>query len=375
MVNLLVDLDERFGPDALVGAMRGIENAGYRVARQHSDGDEQLMPWIDEVFGGTWSAEAYAGRNVIAYGRDGHAAFASYAPVGLTFRWLRGIGAEPGVGIFGPFGVAPEHRKQGIGPHVLVAALASLREQGFERALIPAVGEEKLVDYYTRHSGARVVETFEKRAFVAKRYRTLVLASGAGTNYQAVIDATKAGRLPLDIAALICNVPDAGVLRRASSEGTAGRVVTWDRESEPRAAFDRRLLDAAIAEEPELVLLLGWMHLFDDAFVGRFADRAINVHPAYLPFEQQNDEVALSDGTYLRAFRGAHAVRDAVRADARWIGATAHGLSVETDRGRVLVRKPVRLPEGADLHAAIELLRPVEHTVMAGGIMRWVYER
>ncbi|MDQ2991324.1 MAG: GNAT family N-acetyltransferase [Candidatus Eremiobacteraeota bacterium] len=374
-MNLLVDLDERFGPDALASALRGIESAGYRAARQHADGDEQLMPWIDEVFGGTWSSEAYAGDSVIAYGQDGHAAFASYAAQDLEFRWLRGVGAEAGVGIFGPFGVAPEHRKRGIGPHLLIAALASLREQGYERALIPAVGEERLVEYYARHSGARIVETFEKSAFFAKSYRTLVLASGSGTNYQAVIDAVKAGRLPLNIAALICNVPDAGILARAKVEGTTAHVIAWDRTNESRAAFDARLFDAAIEVGPELVLLLGWMHLFDDAFVRRFADRTINIHPAFLPFAQQDDEVALSDGTYLPAFRGAHAVREALRAGAGWIGATAHELSIEADRGRVLVRKPMRLPAGADLDGAMTLLRPIEQKVVAGGIMRWVYER
>jgi hypothetical protein len=50
-------------------------------------------------------------------------------------------------------------------------------------------------------------------------------------------------------------------------------------------------------------------------------------------------------------------------------------LGAATDRGRVLVRKAVRLPEGADPAAAIELLRPVEQKVVAGGIVRWVYER
>jgi phosphoribosylglycinamide formyltransferase-1 len=75
------------------------------------------------------------------------------------------------------------------------------------------------------------------------------------------------------------------------------------------------------------------------------------------------------------AFRGAHAVRDALAAGAKWTGATAHMLGAATDRGRVLVRKAVRLPEGADPAAAIELLRPVEQKVVAGGIMRWVYER
>jgi len=384
MVNLLVDLDERrFGVDALSAAMRGIEAAGYAATCGYSTGRDggSLGAWVDDVFGGAWSSEADAGTSVVASRPDGgYAGFAAYDPKGLRFRWLRGLGALPDVGIFGPFGVAPEHRKSGIGPHLLVAALASLKKRGYDRALVPAVGEEKLVDYYVRHSGARVVETYEKKAFFERRYRTLVLASGNGSNFQAVLDASRTGTLPIDVTAVICNRPGAYVLERAGAASVPAGVVAWDRPVESRATYDRRLLEAVRSVEPELILLLGWMHLFDDAFVRQFGDRAINIHPAYLPLDQNEDVVCIpglgADGYGEQpAFRGAHAVRDALAAGATWIGATAHMLGAATDRGRVLVRKPLRLPEGTDLAGAIDLLRPVEQKVVAGGIMRWVYER
>jgi phosphoribosylglycinamide formyltransferase-1 len=383
MVNLLVDLDERrFGAEALAGALRGIEAAGYAATCGYSAGRDggSLGAWIDDVFGGTWSSEADAGTSVVASRPDGdYAGFATYDPKGLQFRWLRGLGALPDVGIFGPFGVGPEHRKSGIGPHLLVAALASLKKRGYDRALVPAVGEEKLVEYYTRHAGARVVETFDKREFFAHRYRTLVLASGNGSNFQAVLEASREGRLPLDVTAVLCNRPGAYVFERAEAASVRAMPVVWNRPAEARATFDRRLLEAVRDVEPELVLLLGWMHLFDDAFVRQFGERTINIHPAYLPLDQTEDVVCVPDRGdgygQQPAFRGAHAVRDALAAGAKWTGATAHMLGAATDRGRVLVRKAVRLPEGADPAAAIELLRPVEQKVVAGGIMRWVYER
>jgi len=382
MVNLLVDLDERrFGADALASALRGIEAAGYDATRGYSTESEggSLGAWIDDVFGGAWSSEADAGASVVASRAGEYAGFATYDPKGLQFGWLRGLGAAPDVGIFGPFGVAPAHRKSGIGPHLLVAALASLKKRGYGRALIPAVGEEKLVEYYTEHSGARVVETHDKRSFFAHTYRTLVLASGNGSNFQAVLDASREGRLPLDVTAVVCNRAGAYVLERAEAASVPGGIVVWDRAVESRATFDRRLLEAVRGIEPELVLLLGWMHLFDDAFVRQFGERAINIHPAYLPLDQNEDVVAVpmrggGDGEQ-PAFRGARALRDALAAGAKWTGATAHMLGAATDRGRVLVRKPLLLPEGVDLATAIDLLRPVEQKVVAGGIMRWVYER
>jgi len=380
MVNLLVDLDERrFGADALAGALRGIEAAGY--AAEVIPGYRKFTAWIDDVFGGTWSSEAHASRNVVAFRDDGrgYSGFASFDPVfgdePLRFRWLRGLASEPGVGIFGPFGVAPEYRGSGIGPHLLVAALAGLRKRGYARALIPAVGEEKLVEYYTLHSGARVVETFEKASFREHRYRTVVLASGNGTHFQAALDASLEGRLPLDIVAMICNRTDAPVRARAQAGGVRDDVLARDRAGESRAAYDARVLRAVTGEEPELVLLLGWMHLFDDAFVRAFGDRAINIHPAYLPLDQTEAMVMFPDGSDAPAFRGARAIQDALAHGGGWAGATSHTLSLEADSGRVLVRKPLRLPDGADLATAIELLRPVEQKVVAGGIMRWVYEQ
>jgi phosphoribosylglycinamide formyltransferase-1 len=376
MVNLLVDLDERFDAGALAEALRGIEAAGYAAQDVASIEDARVLPsQLDEAFGGTWGCEAAAGGNIVARKGDAFAGFATYDPRGLRFGWLRGLGTEAGVGIFGPFGVAPEHRKSGIGPHLLVASLAALRARGYARALVPAVGEEKLVEYYSRHSGAIVAERFEKASFRAHRFRTVVLASGNGTHFQAVLEAANDGRLPLDITAMICNREDAPVCERARSGGVRAEVVAWDRAVESRAEYDARVLGAVSNEAPELVLLLGWMHLFDAAFVGAFGDRAINVHPAYLPLDQSDATVVVPDGGEVSAFRGAHAVQDVLGSGARWIGATAHALSLEADRGRVLARKPLRLPDGADLDATIGLLRPVEQKVVAGGIMRWVYER
>src|SRR6185437_11469648 len=188
MVNLLVDLRSgQFGAEALSRALRGIESAGFSVERV-APGSDAFHAWIDEEFGGTWSSEAFAGKSVVATSGDRFAGFATYDPHGLRFSWLRGLGAQDGVGIFGPFGVAPEFRKSPIGPHLLVAALASLREAGYAKALIPAVGHEKLVEYYIRHSGAQVAERFDKAQWRAHRYRTIVLASGSGTNFQSVID-------------------------------------------------------------------------------------------------------------------------------------------------------------------------------------------
>ncbi len=375
MVNLITDLrDEQFSAEGLARALRAIEAAGFSVERTERAPDP-FLAWIDEQFGGTWSSEAFAGRNVIVRRGDRFAAFATYDPRGLQFSWLRGLGSQPGVGIFGPFGVAAEFRATAnLGPNVLVVALGSLREAGYARALVPAVGPEKLIAYYMKHSGAQVAERFDKASWLEKRYRAIVLASGSGTNFQSVIDGVQAGRLPLDLAMLVSNKEDAFALQRARNANIPAVSMPWDRNTQTRAEYDAQLRRLLQREEPDLLLLLGWMHLLDDAFIAAFPD-IINIHPAFLPLDQDRDDVAFPDGSVTPAFRGARAVRDALTWGARWIGASSHRVTLDADRGPVLVRKPLQLEEGDTEATIMERLHPLEHRMLAGGIMRWVYER
>jgi phosphoribosylglycinamide formyltransferase-1 len=291
----------------------------------------------------------------------------------LRFSWLHGWGTRDGVGIFGPFGVAPRARGSGLGRTLLLAALVSLRERGYRHALIPAVGGERLIAYYVRETGARVVEEF-RLVDAMRRARVAVLASGNGTNFQAVVDAARAGTLLLDVARLIVNRADAYALRRAAAAGIPANTVVWDRRAESRTAFDARLIAEVERSEPELVLLLGWMHVLPAAFLDRFRE-LLNIHPAFLPIDPSADTVTMPDGEVIPAFRGAHAVDDALSAGVGWTGATAHRVDLATDRGEVLMRAPLRLAARETKDAVMERLHPLEHRVLTGAIRRWALER
>ncbi|HEY5257639.1 MAG TPA: GNAT family N-acetyltransferase [Candidatus Baltobacteraceae bacterium] len=374
MHNLLVDLrDERFGEASLARALRDIEAAGF--THGDSDGDDgHLLAWLDDEFGGTWSTEAFVGRSVVVRKGDAIAGFATYDPKGLRFSWLRGMGARADVGIFGPFGVSQTFRNLGIGTQILIAALARLRRCGYARALIPAVGTQKLVEYYAAHAGAYVVESIAKRSLSSQRYRAVVMASGNGSNFQSVLERSRDGRLPLDVVGLVCDSPQAYALERARAAAVPAHVIAWDKTQEKRSAYDARLRAETAVDAPDLLLLLGWMHLLDDAFLSHF-HHAINVHPAFLPLEQTADRVVLPDGSTQRAYRGAHAVRDALADGAAWIGATAHRVAATADRGEVLLRKPLRLSDERSADRVYEMLHALEQGVVAGAVMRWVYEQ
>lgn len=374
MVNLLVDLRApRFDESALARAQEAIANAGF-TNHTCDAGDGAFLAWIDEVFGGTWSSEAFAGKSAVAKKDGAFAGFATYDPRGLQFSWLRGLGAQDGVGIFGPFGVAPAFRGSPIGPNLLIAALACLRREGYAQALIPAVGNEKLIEYYVTHSGARVAERFDKAQWHRRKHRTVVLASGNGSNFQAILDGVREKRLPLDPVLLLSNKTGAYALERARNAGVPAVALAWDRKAQSREQYDAALMDAVRREEPDLILLLGWMHLLEPAFVEAFPE-TINIHPAFLPLDQRSDDVAFPDGSRTPAFRGARAVRDAFAANAKWIGASSHRVTLAADRGPVLVRAPLAVRDGETEDAIMERLHPLEHRVLAGGVMRWVYER
>jgi phosphoribosylglycinamide formyltransferase-1 len=293
----------------------------------------------------------------------------------LKFAWLTGLAREPGVGLFGPFGVAPEARKSGLGVVLLRRGLNALRDRGYGRALIAAAGSEELLRYYADAVGAQIAERFERAALVRPRRRVLVMASGTGSNFQAVLDASRSGELPVEVVALLCNNPAALAVARARDAGMdAARVVAWDRLAETRDAYDARLLEAARATEPDLVLLLGWMHLLSEPFVAAFPEM-LNLHPAFLPLDPLRDDVAMPDGTRIPAFRGPRAVRDALVASSPWVGATLHRVTSATDRGPVMARKPLRVRAGEEEGELMERVHEIERGVVRTGVMRWLYER
>ena len=352
-------------------ALERLPAAGITPLREHRT-PERILGWIDAEFGGTWSSEAALGGIWIFEDAAGPVAFAAFDPRGLRFHWLRSWAERGAVGIFGPIGVVERARGKGLGTILVRASMYSLRERGYRQGLIPVVRPD-IVPFYERSASATMVESVDvDRRGV--RARTVVLASGNGSNFQAVAEAAAAGDVPLEIVGLVANKANARVLERARALGIAAELVAWDRTAEDRESYDARVLAAVARHEPDLVLLLGWMHVLPPTFVARFPE-SLNVHPAFLPLDPAADVVTAPDFTTVPAFRGAHAIDDALAARSAWAGASVHRLGVAVDRGALFARAPLALVPGEPRAELDARLHALERDVVRAAIRRWSWER
>jgi phosphoribosylglycinamide formyltransferase 1 len=175
--------------------------------------------------------------------------------------------------------------------------------------------------------------------------RVGVLASGGGTNLQALLD-TVHGR-QVDVVAVASDQPGARALERARGAGVAARV--FERSAYPdRAARDVAIADWLDEREVALVVLAGYMAILDDAFLERFAGRIVNVHPSLLP-----------------AFPGVRAIEQALAYGAKVFGVTVHFVEPgAVDSGPIILQGAVELPDARDAAEVLAALRPLEHTLL-----------
>jgi phosphoribosylglycinamide formyltransferase 1 len=208
-----------------------------------------------------------------------------------------------------------------------------------------------------------------------RRVPTAVLASGSGSNLEAVIAAIHKGILPLELRLVVSNNRRAFALERATKAGIPTAVLEFDKHTENRSAYALRLASAIQTNGARLILLLGWMHILAPEFLNAGFEGILNLHPAYLPQDPAADVVTFPDGTKTAVFRGARALRDALEARVPYTGATLIQITSQVDRGPVLARKSMTLSLNEEEKGALERLHEVEREVVREGVLRWVRQR
>jgi phosphoribosylglycinamide formyltransferase-1 len=152
-----------------------------------------------------------------------------------------------------------------------------------------------------------------------------VLASGRGSNLQSIIDRSLAGEIDVEVAVVVSDVEDAYALERARQAGIPAVHVPPGRfKTKLTPEAERDYISVLDEHGVELVALAGFMRLLHDDFLGRYAGRVVNIHPALLP-----------------SFPGLHGPKQAVDYGVKWSGATVHFVDAGVDTGPIIVQAAV----------------------------------
>jgi len=179
-----------------------------------------------------------------------------------------------------------------------------------------------------------------------------ILLSGRGSNFLAIAESIRAGRLPgVEIAVVISNVAHAGGLLAAQELGLATAV--YVSRGRRRADHDTDVVNCLRAHGVNLVCLAGYMRLLSPEFITAFPDQILNIHPSLLP-----------------AFAGLDAQQQAFEYGVKVAGCTVHFVDEALDHGPIVVQRAIEVLEGDDGHSLAERILAEEHLAYTEAIAR-----
>lgn len=178
--------------------------------------------------------------------------------------------------------------------------------------------------------------------------RLVVLASGRGSNLQAILDAIASGRLRAEVAGVLSDRPDAVALQRVDA---ARQWSASPRGYADRAAFDAALAEAVAGFQPDWIICAGYMRILGADFVARFDGRLLNIHPSLLP-----------------RHKGLHTHARALQEGDDEHGASVHFVVPELDAGSVLAQARVPVLADDDPATLAQRVLSVEHPLLIASL-------
>lgn len=184
-----------------------------------------------------------------------------------------------------------------------------------------------------------------------------VLVSGRGSNLQAIMDRIADGYLPLEIAVVISDKPDAFALERAQKADI--KTVAVERKAcASKEEFEAKINAALEAGGCELVVLAGFMRILSADFVNKWQHKIINIHPALLP-----------------SFPGLHGQKQAVDYGVKFSGCTVHFVDAGTDSGPIILQKVVPVMDDDTEDTLADRILVQEHIAMPEALKLWAEEK
>ena len=191
--------------------------------------------------------------------------------------------------------------------------------------------------------------------------RVAVLASGRGSNLQAIIDAIESGQIHAKIIAVISNKRDAMALERARTHGLAGLFVDpkpFAGRPDSREAYDRALLDVLQKHDVELVLLAGYMKIVTSVLINAYANRMMNIHPSLLP-----------------SFPGLDVQKKAIEWGCKLAGCTVHFVTEGVDEGPIILQAAVPVLDQDTPEALAARILDQEHKIYPRAVQLFAEDR
>jgi phosphoribosylglycinamide formyltransferase-1 len=176
--------------------------------------------------------------------------------------------------------------------------------------------------------------------------RLAVMASGDGSNFEALVAACRSAALAAEVVQLVVNEPDCGARRRAERLAIPWRLLDHRRFAS-REALDGALIAAFHEVKADLVVMAGWMRIVTPVLIDAFPGRLVNLHPSLLP-----------------SFRGRDGIGAALAAGVTLAGCTAHLVVPEVDAGPILVQAAVPVLSGDDRASLHARIRVQEHRIL-----------
>lgn len=170
-----------------------------------------------------------------------------------------------------------------------------------------------------------------------------VLASGNGSNLQAIIASVKARKIKANIALVVSDKTEAFALVRAR-KAKIPTVVINPKDFSDRESFDRALVDQLKRASIDFIVLAGYMRILSPHVIKAYPNKILNVHPSLLP-----------------AFKGGHAIKDAFDYGAKTTGVTVHFVDEEIDHGAIIAQEPVKILPKDTLPKLERRIHAVEH--------------
>ena len=170
-----------------------------------------------------------------------------------------------------------------------------------------------------------------------------VFASGRGTNFSAIIRATKLGKIKANLSLLVCDNPGAPAIGRAHRSGIkVARVLREDFAT--KKDFEDRIIQHLQENKIDLIVLAGFMRVLSPDFVAQYKNKIINIHPALLP-----------------SFKGTKSIKDAFEYGVKVTGVTVHFVDEQMDHGPIILQAPVKIEEDDTQESLEAKIHKTEH--------------